>query len=74
MKRRQKKQESNGWGLNSIPHLAENTRHLLSLSLGSLVGTQLPLSDLESPLVFTNLEKLSDSLLVRSKASNLPDQ
>ncbi|KAF3560350.1 hypothetical protein F2Q69_00010913 [Brassica cretica] len=34
-----------------------NTRHVLSLPLGSFVDTKLPLSNLKSPLVFTNFEK-----------------
>ncbi|KAF2601655.1 hypothetical protein F2Q70_00024779 [Brassica cretica] len=34
-----------------------NTRHILPLPLGSFVDTQFPLSNLRSPLVFTNFEK-----------------
>lgn len=56
------------------PHLAENIGHLLSLLLGPLVGTQLPLGDLKSTLVLPDLQKLSDPLLIWSKPSNFPDQ
>ncbi|KAF2589857.1 hypothetical protein F2Q70_00040590 [Brassica cretica] len=56
------------------PPFAENSRHLLPLPLGSFGGTQLPLSNLKSPLVFTNFEKLSGSLLIMSKSSYFPYQ
>jgi hypothetical protein len=58
----------------TVPHLPQDTRHLLSLLLGSLVGSQLPLCDLQGTFVLANLEKLSDTLLIGGKPSNLPDQ
>ena len=56
------------------PHLPEDIGHLLSLLLCPLVSSELSFSNLQSTLVLANLQKLSDSLLIRSKPSNLPDQ
>lgn len=60
--------------MNSQPHLAENIGHILSLPLCPLVGTQLSLCHLESTLVLTYLQKLSDPLLIWSKTRNFPDK
>ena len=57
-----------------IPHLAENTGHLLSLSFSSLVSSQLSLGNFKSSLVFTNLQKLSDPLLIGSLTRNFLDE
>ena len=56
------------------PHLPEDISHLLSLLLCSLVSTKLSLGHLQCTLVLPNLQKLSDTLLIGGKSSNLPNQ
>jgi hypothetical protein len=59
---------------SDAPHLPDNTSHLLSLLLCSLVSAKLSLGNLECTLVLPNLEQLSDALFIGSKSSNLPNQ
>lgn len=56
------------------PHLAKDIGHLLSLPLSPLVGAKFSLCHLKSTLVLTHLQKLSNPLFIRSKASNFPNQ
>ena len=55
-------------------HLPQHGGHLFSLSLGTQVRAQFPLGHLESALVLSNLQELSDPLLVRSKPCHLADE
>lgn len=55
-------------------HLAQYCGHLLSLALGAQVGTELPLRNLEGTLVLTDLEQLSDTLLIWSKSSDFANE
>ena len=55
-------------------HLPEDIGHLLSLLLCPLVSSELSFSNLQSTLVLANLQKLSDTLLIGGKSSNLPNQ
>lgn len=53
---------------------SNDIRHLLHLSLGSLLGTESLLSELLGSLVTGVSKKIDDSSLVWGKTSNLLDQ
>lgn len=53
--------------------LNQHVRHLISLPLGSNMGSQPLLAELESPLVLGNPQQFHTSLLVWRKSRDFPD-
>ena len=56
------------------PDLPESRCHVFTLSLGPQMRPKLLLREFQCPLIFSNLQQLLDSLLVRRETDNLADE
>lgn len=58
----------------NVPHPPKNIGHLLTPLLSSLVCPKLSFCYIKCTLVLSNLQKLSDTLLIWCESSNFPNQ
>jgi len=57
-----------------LPQLGEDVGQLLTLPLGTDVGAQAALEELQGPLILGHLQQLHGALLIGSVANDLADQ